>query len=288
MLALARFSMRGPLQASLVAAIATALPLLFWIGAAVVALVILRLGVTQGLNIGLWALLPALGWGWVAQDPTAVTVLLQSAIMAMVLRASRAWEAALVTGSGLAILTGLALPALYPELIGQLAKAGVGYIEQYNPEMATELGNELDSLVREVMNASMAGTYLLVSVGVLMLARSWQAGLFNPGGFQKEFHAFRLSRPVAGLCGLAVLGGPFLGLAPLMVSWAGALPLIMAGLGLIHGIVSRRQLGVHWLVLFYVLLVLLSPSLMLLLLVIAFVDSWLDFRRRIKPREPAE
>lgn len=288
MLALARFALRGPLQASLVAALATALPLLFWIGAAIVALVILRLGVAQGLNIGLWALLPALGWGWIAQDPTAVTVLLQVTVMAVVLRASRTWEAALLTGSGLAIVTGLALPVVYPELIGQLANAGVSYIEQYNPEMATQMGGQLESLVREVMNASMAGTYLLVSVGALMLGRSWQAGLFNPGGFRKEFHAFRLSRPVAVVCGLVVLGGPFLGVAPLMVSWAGSLPLIMAGLGLIHGIVSRRQMGGHWLVLFYVLLVLLSPSLMLLLLVIAFVDSWLDFRRRIKPREPAE
>jgi len=37
-----------------------------------------------------------------------------------------------------------------------------------------------------------------------------------------------------------------------------------------------------------VLLVLLGPSLMMLLLVLAFVDSWLDIRGRIKPAGPAE
>ena len=54
MRALAQFVMRGPLQAGGVAAVTTAIPLLFWIGAAVIGLVILRLGISQGLSIGLW------------------------------------------------------------------------------------------------------------------------------------------------------------------------------------------------------------------------------------------
>ena len=77
MRALAQYVMRGPMQAGGVAAVATALPLLFWIGAAVIGLVILRLGIRQGLNIGLWAVLPALGWATFGQDPTALVVLLQ-------------------------------------------------------------------------------------------------------------------------------------------------------------------------------------------------------------------
>jgi hypothetical protein len=45
---------------------------------------------------------------------------------------------------------------------------------------------------------------------------------------------------------------------------------------------------VQWLVMFYIALLLLGPSLMMLLLVLAFVDSWLDIRRRIKPDGSAE
>ena len=60
MRALAQYVMRGPLQAGGVAAVTTAVPLLFWIGAAVTGLVVLRLGIRQGLNIGLWALIPAM------------------------------------------------------------------------------------------------------------------------------------------------------------------------------------------------------------------------------------
>ena len=104
MRALAQFVMRGPLQAGGVAVVTTAIPLLFWIGAAVIGLVILRLGIGQGLNITLWALLPALGWSWFGQDPTALAVLLQVVVVASVLRTTLSWERALLSGSLLAFI----------------------------------------------------------------------------------------------------------------------------------------------------------------------------------------
>jgi uncharacterized protein YybS (DUF2232 family) len=56
----------------------------------------------------------------------------------------------------------------------------------------------------------------------------------------------------------------------------------------VHGVVGRKQLSSNWLVMFYIALVVLGPTLMFLLVVLAFVDSWLDFRGRIKPAGPAE
>lgn len=288
MRALAQFAMRGPLQASGVAAVTTAIPLLFWIGAAVVGLVILRLGLSQGLNVGLWALLPALGWSWFGNDPTALFVLVQVVVMVAVLRATTSWEKTLLTGSGLALATGVLLPVFFPQLLKDLVDTAVAFYQQYNPDVASELGGRLESVVGRVMTASMAGTYLIIAVAVALLARNWQAKLYNPGGFRAEFHALRLSRPVAVLCVAVMFIAPVLDLNPVLVSWAAGLPLLIAGLGMIHGIVGARQMSVQWLVLFYIALVLLSPSLMLLLLILAFVDSWLDFRGRIKPSGPAE
>ncbi|ROT97960.1 hypothetical protein EB809_15695 [Marinobacter sp. R17] len=288
MRALAQFAMRGPLQASGVAAVATALPFLFWIGAAVVGLVTLRLGLSQGLNVGLWALLPALGWSWLGNDPTALFVLIQVFLMVVVLRTTTSWEKALLTGSGLALVTGVLLPLLFPQLLKDLVNTGIAFYQQYNPDVASELGGRLESVFRQVMSASMAGTYQLLAVAVLILARSWQAALYNPGGFRSEFHALRLSRPVAVLCVAIMFGAPLLGVNTALVSWAAAVPLMFAGLAMIHGIVGVRNMSIQWLVLFYLALVLLSPSLMLLLLILAFVDSWLDFRGRLKPSEPAE
>lgn len=288
MRALAQFVMRGPLQAGGVAAVATAIPLLFWVGAAVIGLVILRLGIGQGLNVGLWALLPALGWSWFGQDPTALAVLLEVMLMASILRLSLSWERALLGGSFLAIVTGLMLPVMYPGLLDDLVRTGVSFYEQYNAEVARSLGDELETVIRDTMNASMAGTYLVTGVAMTMLARYWQAGLYNPGGFRKEFHAFRLSPAVAVLCAVTMVVGPFLGLNSMLLVWAAGMPLFVASLALVHGVVGRKNLNGQWLVLFYIALVLLGPSLMILLVVLAFVDSWLDIRGRIKPAGPAE
>ncbi len=288
MRALAQFVMRGPLQAGGVAVVTTAIPLLFWIGAAVVGLVILRLGISQGLNIGLWALLPAVGWAWFGPDPTALAVLLQVMVMASVLRAASSWEKTLITGSLLAIATGWMLPVLYPDLLNNLVQAGVQFYEQYSAELAQQLGDNLESVIRQTMNASMAGTYFVVGVGMTMLARSWQAKLYNPGGFQQEFHSLRLSPTIAVLCVAIIVGGSTLGLNAMLMGWAGGFPLILAGLGLIHGFVARKSLNVQWLILFYLALLFLGPIVMYLLMFLAFVDSWLDIRGRIKPEDPAE
>lgn len=288
MRALAQFVMRGPLQASGVAAVTTAIPLLFWIGAAVVGLVFLRLGISQGLNIALWALLPALGWAVFGSDPTALAVLLQVMLMASVLRATLSWERTLLGGSFLAIVMGLLLPMLYPGLMDELVRAGVSFYEQYNAEVARSLGSDLEIAIRDTMNASMAGSYLAVAVGMTMLARWWQSTLYNPGGFRKEFHNFRLSPTVAVVLAATMAVGPFLGLNPMLLGWVAGTPMFLAGVALVHGIAGRKKLSAHWLGAFYVALVLLGPSLMILLVVLAFVDSWLDIRGRIKPAGPAE
>lgn len=288
MRALAQFVMRGPLQAGLVAATATAVPLLFWVGAAVVGLVILRLGITQGLNIGLWALLPAVAWGSIGQDPTALAVLVHTVLIAAVLRITLSWERALLSGSLLAVVSGLLLPVLYPALLDQLVSAGVELYDQYEVNAPAEAGVQLESAIRQTMIASMAGMFLATGVFMTMLARSWQAGLYNPGGFRTEFHAFRLSVPTAIGCVVVMLAGPFLGFNPLLLAWAAGLPMFLAAVALVHGVVGLRSMGSHWLVMFYVALVLLGPSLMFLLLVLAFVDSWLDIRGRIKPSGSAE
>lgn len=288
MRALAQFVMRGPLQAGGVAAVTTALPFMFWIGAAVVGLVILRLGLVQGLSVGIWALLPALAWSWAGQDPTALAVLLHVVLMCTLLRSTLSWERALVAGSSLALVTGLVIPALFPELLDQLVGAGVSFYEQYNAELARELGAQLEVAIRNIMNASLAGTFLACSVGIAMLARYWQAALYNPGGFRQEFHSFRLTPVTASICGVAIILVPVTGFNPVLIAWVAGLPLFVAAVALVHGVVGLKGKGSFWLVIFYGALVLMGPTIMLLLLVLAFVDSWLDFRGRVKSSGPAE
>jgi hypothetical protein len=288
MRALAQFVMRGPLQASGVAALTTAIPLFFWVGTAVVGLVILRLGIRQGLNVGLWALLPALGWSWFGQDPTALAVLLEVMLMTALLRVTSSWDKALCGGTFLAIVTGLVLPQMYPGLMDILVQTGVQFYEQYNADVAQSLGNNLESVIRQTMSASMAGTYLALAIGMTLLARGWQAALYNPGGLRTEFHGLRLSPVFAVVFAVTMVIGPVLGLNTVLLAWAAGTPLFLAGLALVHGVVARKKLSRQWLVMFYVALVLLGPSLMILLVVLAFVDSWLNIRGRINPPGPVE
>ncbi|PFG53410.1 hypothetical protein ATG98_2520 [Marinobacter sp. LV10R520-4] len=286
MRALAQFVMRGPLQASGIAALTTAIPLLFWVGTAVVGLVILRLGIRQGLNVGLWALLPALGWSWFGQDPTALAVLLEVMLMTALLRVTSSWDKALCGGTFLAIVIGLVLPQLYPGLMDILVQTGVQFYQQYNADVAQSLGNNLESVIRQTMSASMAGTYLALAIGMTLLARGWQAALYNPGGLRTEFHGLRLSPVFAVVFAVTMVIGPVLGLNTVLLAWAAGTPLFLAGLALVHGVVARKKLSRQWLVMFYVALVLLGPSLMILLVVLAFVDSWLNIRGRINPPGP--
>jgi len=286
MRALAQFVMRGPLQASGVAALTTAIPLLFWVGTAVVGLVILRLGIRQGLNVGLWALLPALGWSWFGQDPTALVVLLEVMLMTALLRVTSSWDKALCGGTFLAIVTGLVLPSLYPGLMDILVQTGVQFYQQYNADVAQALGSNLEPVIRQTMSASMAGTYLALAVGMTLLARGWQAALYNPGGLRTEFHRLRLSPILAVVFAVTMVIGPVLGLNAVLLAWAAGTPLFLAGLALVHGVVALKKLSRQWLVMFYVALVLLGPSLMILLVVLAFVDSWLNIRGRINPPGP--
>jgi hypothetical protein len=119
----------------------------------------------------------------------------------------------------------------------------------------------------------------------LFLARWWQAALYNPGGFRREFHGLRLGRNFA----LVTLGT--LALSMMASGWlaevgANALIVLVAayllhGLGLLHGIVAAKGIHVGWLITVYALTLILPQS-TLLLAVAAFADSWVDIRARIK------
>ena len=69
MLSIARWAMASRTQATVAAGAALAIPLLFWLGAAIVALVTLRHGAAEGSRVFMWASLPGIAW-LAAGDPT--------------------------------------------------------------------------------------------------------------------------------------------------------------------------------------------------------------------------
>jgi len=60
-------------------------------------------------------------------------------------------------------------------------------------------------------------------------------------------------------------------------------PLLFAGLALVHGVVGIKRLGIGPLVVLYVALLFVWQVLYPLIMILAFIDSLFDFRSRLQP-----
>lgn len=279
MLPLARWVMRGTPQAAGAAILAAIVPWLFWFSAAVAALVTLRRGLGPAMPVILAAALPS-GWWWIQGDAIPLSSVLMVTLMATILRARMRWSEALIAGAlvGAAMIQlGIFLP---PGGAGPLLEQ----LRQSSPEIERTLG-ELTSqgVATEQLATLLIGgvtglVVLLAAVACLALARSWQAGLYNPGGFRSEFHGLRLAgKEIALLIGLGVLGMVLALPALAMLAWV---PLLVSGVALIHGLIGLKGMNGLWLVAFYVLLLTTWPMILIVLL-LGFIDTFADFRGRL-------
>ncbi|MDX1453603.1 MAG: hypothetical protein R3183_13670 [Oleiphilaceae bacterium] len=280
---LAEFIMRGPRQAAFVAMLFTAIPMLFWLGAAVVALVTLRLGLERGLAVLVWAIIPALGWWLGLQDPGAVIVLVSTLVMAMVLRTTVSWNKTLVTGAVIGIGLGALAPLLMSGLIDTLMQMADQIFRELAKNAETEYDQTTQDAFRVMMIASFAASFFAMSMTALFIARSWQSHLYNPGGWKQEFHHLRL-QPLTVMGWLvAAMAARYVGVEPVVVLLVGWVAVVACGFALVHGLIAKKQLGGQWLFGFYFLVVMLFPTVLMLLTCLVIVDSLIDIRSRVKP-----
>ena len=285
MRALAEYVMKGRSQAVLAVVFATGTVLFAWLGAAIVALVTLREGTRQGSFVLFWGLLPATYLASIG-DTGPIVTLLGAALTAAALRLTGSWSWALVTAVGSGLLTAIVLSTVgagYVELILQLLRETFAELakQSANPEAAAQLVLPTALQIAGLMGLTNAFT----AVMCLLLARWWQALLYNPGGFQAEFHRLRLAPQLTVL--LIALGLALSLMGPDYRFWAVifALPLVFSGFALMHGLAAQRQLKSSWLGLLYGSWLMLTPVRALVLL-LAVADSWLDFRSRLQVNKP--
>lgn len=279
MRALASFIMRGRVQATFVVVISAVLPLLFWLSAAAGSLVFLRRGFKDASSVIAWGLLPAVVM-WYFGEPSTLLVFLGTLGLAALLRAGHSWSRVLLSSVVLGLLYSLILDAVLRETFEVLAKALEKALPQF--EGKPVLPGEL---IGPLLVASSAVMLQLFSLLALMLARYWQAALYNPGGFVREFRELKLPLvPMLALVSLMALG-PFIGSQFIVLASASSLVLLLAGIALIHGLVAQGRLAGFWLVGMYVTLPLLMQLMYPLLVVLAIVDSLIDFRGRKSPSQ---
>ena len=268
--------MKGRLQAAAVAALGIGTLMFAWVGAAAAALVTLRKGTTEGAFVVMWALLPAAAVLVYGQDVGPLCMLLVCALAAVVLRNSRSWPMAMASAVAGGMVSAMVLYHVGQQYLADILTAVQPMLDQLQAQSNGSLPQILTGDIAAVIGSST----VLWSVLALMLARWWQAMLYNPGGFREEMWSLRL--PAA----LSVL----LVAAMLLVSQSGEvyrfwgvmclLPFVASGLSLVHGLIGRYKLGRTWLVVFYIALLLFGP-LWAVLILTAIVDSWIDIRRRL-------
>lgn len=146
------------------------------------------------------------------------------------------------------------------------------------PILSEEQREELIASMANIMTGAMGISVMTIALGALFLARSWQAGLVNPGGFQKEFHALSLGRNAAFFCvliiGLSMLMG---GTVPSAIAMVVIFAFFIQGLAVAHALVKQRGMHRFWLHGIYVLLLL--PHTLLLLAALGLADNMFSLRR---------
>jgi len=284
MTSLARFIAGSRYSAALVVGGSVLLPLIFWLSAPALGLMTLRRGVVEGALVTAMAAVLVIT-GLTLSGGRALDVWLPLMVLWIpmlgaggALRATRTWSAALQTLAGFFTLGLLVFYAV----VGDVAAFWSSWLARAGEQMRVT-GPQAESWQRfqevgpELLTGSMFASALGLAVVSLLLARWWQARLYNPGGLAVEFVTIRLPRWFAVLAAVTLLAGALQGQG--LVFDAGLLlsgVFAVQGLAVIHRLARERALGVGWLIALYVLM----PLLLRLIAVLGMIDVFMDLRRR--------
>lgn len=276
MRSLAEFIMSGRWQPAVIAIIG--IPL---ISPAVPALVTLRKGAFEGawplaaliFPSLVWMFLGVVWWAFLLSTLLSAVLLYLAAIL---LRATQSWPLVLVFVAVVSafgtwfIMLGVDIRA---DLMSMADNMQMTEIEK------VDFVKAVDQLLEHNIAALIIAAS--VSLGVilsLLLARWWQALLYNPGGFRQEFHNLRLDLRLVGLClvvALVLMQVPKAGGGILVIM----LPLFFAGLGFIHWWAGSRKITwLPWLIYFGLVLSLWVST---TVATIGLLDTLFNLRKRV-------
>ena len=191
----------------------------------------------------------------------------------------------------LAVLASVAVGGLTGLAMVAFAGASLEQIVTYFGEFLASLEQQLSQGDQQIVLVRPDATQIAGMMGVgagmtavlcLLLARYWQALLYNPGGFGGECKALYYPPAVAALLALLTVGLASMGASYRTWAMICVIPLMFAGLALVHARAEVRGQGKGWLAFFYVAWLIFDPV-KLLVLFAAIADSWINFRQRWTP-----
>ena len=288
---MAAFIMSGPVQAIgfvlAFALLAVFLPFLGLISNAAVGLVTLRAGWQRGILIALFASI-GLGIGTFVLQGNPLGGLLSGLVewlimigLAAYLARTASWSQLIQLLFGLAALVVVTFHLTVDDPVS-FWKQALKTLLDWDKLQASLADVKLDDLLNQVA-AHMTGLFATsISVALtlsLMIARHWQATLYNPNGFREEMYALRLHKLAAALVSILIVFA-------LLTPSALLIDLILVGLGmflfqgitLIHSVRAQLNAPRAWLFALYIPLALLPVQIGLLVAVFGMVDTFADFR----------
>ncbi|MEO9273576.1 hypothetical protein ABFY09_01850 [Marinomonas sp. 5E14-1] len=275
---LAKWVMKKRLNAIIGVMLFTLIPMMFWLAAATLGLVVLRKGVKEGIPVLAWGCLPALVL-WVLQgDATALLVLADVMLLSYLLRSTMSWSWVLLVGSFLAVISTLVQPLLMENVLNLAVSLVQNVLSSEEGVDVPDRGLIFDQAV-----VAISIFQVVIAVLSLFLARKWQAGLYNPGGLRTEFHQLRLPVPFSLVLGGMILIGEGLGGSFTVFSQAVIPALVLPGLALVHGILAKKEIGVVGLIAFYLVgFFVLNVYFANILVTLCVIDSFVNIRSRIQ------
>ncbi|HIO97607.1 MAG TPA: DUF2232 domain-containing protein [Leucothrix sp.] len=298
---MASFIMAGRMQAAIFVIASTLisllLPPMIVFSNAAIALITLRKGWQQGVAFTLLATLTLVLISVILQQSAGSGVIaglinwLPMVLLASALAMTKSWGKTL-----LLILAFSAIGVLLFHLIHPDASAyWKPMLEQMKPfllkmqqanQTSGNIGKSLDETINNAANwmtGTFAAALAIISILSLIIARNWQARLYNPGGFGEEFRQIRIGKQasialVVAIV-IAVLSGNQLIVELIMV---GIAIFLFQGLSLAHAMVKKRGMNTRWLIGLYILMFLLPIEMIVLLATFGIIDNFADFRAKIK------
>lgn len=283
---LAAFVMQGRSRAILAAGLFGGISLILLpfalLSAAVAGLVALRKGDIEAVLIVLGAgTIVFVATSFIAarpglEYPLAIVLLPPVWVCAKVLRRTQSQAMALLVAGGFAALFVLGMHLFTGDVVawweGWLKRAvsGVKGAAYRGFEGALEYFNGLVAVV--------FGMCVMASI---LLARWWQAVLYNPGGFGAEFRALRLPKLLLPVAVASVLLASGFGRV-LMRDMAAVAVMVyfFQGLAVMHGLAVKGGHGAAWLVPPYLGLLILPQYIVVGIAMAGALDSLVDFRGR--------
>ena len=255
------------------------LPVMSFLGAGIAATWSLRRGVLQAQ----WALAgiiaPGIILAWQG-DATSLIGGIALLVLVQVLRANADWSRVLQVLVVLGALATFAIQAAFSPYLDQLVEITREAVTGFAAELVAQMPPaQLDAALTHLIVGSLSMATLGWTLLALLVARWYQSRIWHPGGFAQEILAIRLNPIFAMALVAIVVAGGALGAEAGRFVPIFLLPLIIAGLSMIHGLLVRAQAPTPAHVAPYVVGMVFLSFVVPLLLVVAVADSFMNFRK---------